>query len=466
MPGIDDYRARAGEQLSGELPAVDLICGATVTPEPIEWLWFEWLAAGKLEILAGPPGTGKTTIAAALCATLSSGGRWPDGTRAEAGNALIWSGEDDPKDTLAPRLLACGADMRRIYFVGDVRDGDEELAFDPARHMDALTRAATKIGGVKLLIVDPIVSAIAGDSHKNAEVRRGLQPLVTLAAKLNCAVLGISHFTKGTSGRDPVERFNGSIAFGALARVTFVGVKMPAHDQGGGSRLFCRAKSNIGPDSGGFRYDLEQVELEHHAGVFASRLVWGEAVDGTARELLVRAEALPPEEDNGDDEPEAPECAIWLRDFLASGPKTAKEVFAAGRDDGYSKDQIKRAKARLGVTSGKHAFNGPWAWAMPEGSFNNPADDSDEGSASYQGQNGVRPSHPSLKPTAGEASSERTLRDLDATPLPSTEATGDAASSVSGLRRERRERFSQDVRKIVPFAPKPGAPFADEGVIE
>ncbi|GAB6047020.1 hypothetical protein JCM19379_08430 [Methyloparacoccus murrellii] len=70
-----------------------------------------------------------------------------DGTRAEAGNALIWSGEDDPRDTLAPRLLACGADMRRLYFVGDVRDGDEELTFDPARHMDALTRAAARIGG-------------------------------------------------------------------------------------------------------------------------------------------------------------------------------------------------------------------------------------------------------------------------------------------------------------------------------
>ena len=262
MPSIDDYRARVDAQQAGELPAVDLICGASIKPEPIDWLWVDWLACGKFHVLAGPPGTGKTTIAAALAATLTCGGRWPDGTRAENGNVLVWSGEDDPTDTLVPRLLASGADVSRVYFVGDVRDGDEGMAFDPAKHMEALAHAAVKIGGVKLLIVDPIVSAIAGDSHKNAEVRRGLQPLVTLAAKLNCAVLGISHFTKGTSGRDPVERVNGSIAFGALARVVFAAAKMADDDQDGGGRLFCRSKSNIGPDSGGFRYDLEQVELD------------------------------------------------------------------------------------------------------------------------------------------------------------------------------------------------------------
>lgn len=366
---LSDFRAKADERLADELPEVTLVCGSTIRPAPIDWLWEGWLARGKFHVLAGPPGTGKTTIAAALAATLTSGGRWPDGNRSEAGNALIWSGEDDPTDTLVPRLLASGADLGRIYFVGDVADGDDELTFDPAHHMDALTRAAAKIGGVKLLVVDPIVSAVAGDSHKNAEVRRGLQPLVALAAKLNCAVLGISHFTKGTSGRDPVERVNGSIAFGALARVVFAAAKMPDDDRDGGGRLFCRSKSNIGADSGGFRYDLEQVELDAHPGVFASRLLWGKAEHGSARELLNRAEAVPASQDDDDD---ALTQVGWLRDFLTYGAKPAEECKAEGRAAGYSEKQVRTAREKLKIKPHRQGYGsaGMWMWSLPEGTFN------------------------------------------------------------------------------------------------
>ena len=79
----------------------------------VNWLWRNWLARGKLHLLAGAPGQGKTTIALAFAATVTSGGRWPDGASCKAGNVLIYSGEDDPSDTLAPRLLASGADMCR-----------------------------------------------------------------------------------------------------------------------------------------------------------------------------------------------------------------------------------------------------------------------------------------------------------------------------------------------------------------
>jgi len=114
------------------------------------------------------------------------------------------------------------------------------------------------------------VSAIPGDSHKNAEVRRGLQPLVNLASAPNCAALGISHFNKGSQGKDPTERITGSIAFGALARVVFAAAKTPG-DHKDGNRSFCRTKSNIGPDDGGFRYDLEQRELPEGGFIWSSQ---------------------------------------------------------------------------------------------------------------------------------------------------------------------------------------------------
>jgi hypothetical protein len=176
---------------------------------------------------------------------------------------LIWSGEDDPRDTLVPRLLACGADLSRIHFVGSVTEDEGIRPFDPARDAALLRAEATTMDPPPALLnVDPIVSAVTGDSHKNAEVRRGLQPLVELAMVVRCVVLGVSHFTKGTMGRDPVERVTGSLAFAALARVVLATAKLSAGESGG--RVLARAKNNLGPDAGGFSYELEPLELAAH----------------------------------------------------------------------------------------------------------------------------------------------------------------------------------------------------------
>jgi len=120
-------------KLSATADGVILTCASTLKPEPVKWLWREWLAQGKLHILAGAPGQGKTTISLAFMATVTTGGRWPDGTRCPVGNVLMWSGEDDPADTLLPRLLAMGADVARVFFVTGSRIDNEVLPFDPGR---------------------------------------------------------------------------------------------------------------------------------------------------------------------------------------------------------------------------------------------------------------------------------------------------------------------------------------------
>ncbi len=310
-----------------------------------------------MHVLGGAPGTGKTTIALSLAATVTTGVLWPDGSQSQIGNVVIWSGEDDPVDTLIPRLYLSGADLSRIYFIRDVRDGNDWRSFDPARDMEPLLHKLAEIGDVRLLIVDPIVSAIVGDSHKNAEVRRGLQPLADLAASLRCAIVGITHFSKGTSGRDPVERLTGSLAFGALARIVLVAAKHQEEDQSGhAKRLFLRAKSNIGPDGSGFEYDLHQAELTEHPGIFTSSVRWGEAVDGAARELLAKADTS--------DDPEEKDALIdaqrFLRDLLADGPVPAKQIEADIRGAGYSPRTINRAKKLLRIDSYKAGTK--WYW--------------------------------------------------------------------------------------------------------
>ena len=278
MTRIPDFRridaARAAltqeierRQQTSQDDGVVLVQGTSIQPASVSWLWQYWLALGKLHILAGQPGQGKTTIALACASVVSSGGSWPDGSRCASGNVLIWSGEDDPADTLVPRLLAMGSDLSRVHFVDGTRIEGKKQPFDPARDLAALTTKAESIGDVRLLIVDPVVSAVAGDSHRNTEVRRELQPVVDLGVALDCAVLGISHFSKGSSGREPVERVTGSVAFGAVARVVMCAAKVKGED-GDDRRILARAKSNIGPDQGAFEYSIEQLELQSHPGSF------------------------------------------------------------------------------------------------------------------------------------------------------------------------------------------------------
>jgi putative DNA primase/helicase len=288
---------------------------------------------------------------------MTTSGRWPDGSQAPEGNVLIWSGEDDPKDTLIPRLMACGADRSRVHIISGVVDDEGSRPFDPATDAILLHEAAKEVGDIRLLIVDPIVSAVAGDSHKNAEVRRALQPLVDLGQSLRAAVVGITHLTKGTAGKDPVDRVTGSLAFGALARIVLVTAKLQDDDK----RLLVRAKSNIGPDSGGFEYYLDQVDVPGVEGVINTRVTWGAAVEGTSRELLGQAEAISdPEEHSA-----LGEAKEFLLEELKAGPVPVKKIYAEARDAGHSEKTLNRAKKELGIKAAKAGFSGGWAWNIP-----------------------------------------------------------------------------------------------------
>lgn len=343
-----------------EEPMAGLVCAAAITPEPINWLWGGWLAAGKLHILAGAPGTGKTTVALAFAATISGGGRWPDGTRADEGHVLIWSSEDDAKDTLVPRLTAMGAHLNRVHFIQTANDGDRTRSFDPATDIGQLCTAIRQLGiSPKLLIVDPIVSAVAGDSHKGSETRRSLQPLVDLGGAEGCAVLGISHFSKGTAGRDVVERVTGSLAFGALARLVYAAAKIP--DEQGGSRFIARAKSNIGPDGGGFRYELQQQALPGHSDISASTLIWGEAIEGNARDILAQAEVT----EDMDTKSQTDEAMDWLHDLLMQGPVKATDAIKKAKAAGITEKSARSARQRLGIRTRKQSYAGGWVWALP-----------------------------------------------------------------------------------------------------
>jgi len=359
---VDAAAKRAGfaiADVSGTPAMADgvvLTNGADLAPQPVSWLWRYWLALGKLHILAGAPGQGKTTIAIDMAATVTSGGRWPDGSGCDAGHVLIWSGEDDPADTLLPRLIAAGANKSRVHFVSGTRTDGELRPFDPATDMAQLAELASRIRDVRLIIVDPVVSAVTGDSHKNTEVRRALQPLVDLASTIGAALVGISHLSKGGQGQDPASRVVGSIAFTAVARVVLVAAKVK-NQEGQDRRILARGKSNIGPDDGGFEYAIAQVEAL--PGIQASRIAWGTPVEGSARELLTDSET-----DSEADNAQAA-ATSFLLEVLKGDTVPVKSIEAEAEEAGLAWRTIRRASDALGVRKRRGAEN-RWYWSLAD----------------------------------------------------------------------------------------------------
>ena len=338
---------------------VNTVSAASIKPVAIRWLWPGWLAKGKLHILAGAGGTGKTTLLLSLIATITTGGRWPDGSRcSEPGNALIWSSEDDLSDTLVPRLTAAGADMSRVHFIKcRVNAQGETDPFDPANDIALLRATASEIGGVSLLMLDPIVSAVKGDMHKANDVRRALQGVVDFAEQNLCAVVGISHFAKGGAGSSPADRVIGSQAFSALARTVLVAAKEERSDM----RVLARAKSNIGTDEGGVSYTIEPCDIED--GIETTRVRWGDVIEGSARDILGDAEACDEERLDDSDNP-----AEALRRILSAGPLTGKEAKNLMVANGYTQKQIRNARENLSITTTRAGFGADTVvtWSLPQ----------------------------------------------------------------------------------------------------
>jgi putative DNA primase/helicase len=332
---------------------------------PTHWLWHEWLACGSLQVFAGPAGLGKTTIALSLAATLTRGGLWPDGSRCvRPGSVIFWSGEDAVEKTLLPRFVAMGGDPAKIYFVDGVADQENPREFDPSRDIPLLIDKANEVGDIRLLVIDPVSMCIAGDSNKNAEVRRGLAPLKTFAERHGAATLGISHFSKGTEGKDPLTRVTGSIAFGAAPRLVLSAVtetkKSDEPVDADPRHLFVRTKSNLGPSGDGFRYTVEQIALD--ATINASRIVWGEYLKGGARELLAEAEQV---DEDRDERSERDDATDFLREVLAAEPVTYKQLSRDAREAGHSERTLRRAAMELKVVKRKQGLRDGWTWALP-----------------------------------------------------------------------------------------------------
>jgi putative DNA primase/helicase len=346
-----------------------LIKASEITPVPISWVWAGWLARGKLHIIAGVPETGKTTCALSFAAIISAGQRWPDGVQAKLGNVLIWSNEDEDDDTIVPRLMQMGADLDRIFIVKGHADANgKRRPFNPSTDMGSLReKAATIEGGVDLLILDPVVAAVpvTKNTNGNSETRAGLQPVKDFAEAIRAACIGITHFSKGTSGKDPLERVTGSLVYGALPRLVMMTSKNAVDGPDEPPKILVRAKSNIGESGGGFGYEIVAAPLYENPEIIATRIVWREEpLEGDARELLADAEG----EDPNGKVSKVDQAKLFLKRALDHRERRQTEIESEAKSEGISTDALKRA-SREGVKKRRDGILGVWFWRKQEEHF-------------------------------------------------------------------------------------------------
>ena len=338
--------------------------------KPISWLWPHRIARGKLTVIAGNPGLGKSQLTANLAAIISSGKSWPDTQdRVPIGSVVFLSAEDDPADTIKPRLMAAGADTKKIHVLEAIyakndTGKESERTFDLGQDIERLSMTLDKLNDVSLVIIDPITAYLGNvDSHNNADIRGILAPLSAMAAKHNAAILLITHLNKST-GQDVMARVIGSIGLIAAARAGYAVIKESKMPE---IRYFIPIKNNVGNDQNGFSFVIEEVAVE--GDILTSRIVWQ---DG-----LIDAQSIltPPIESK----PTATNAAAeWLAALLTGKVMLASDIYAEGEGAGFSKSCIQRAAVRIGVIKTKAGFkNGPWEWslAVPRGAAKAHEDD-------------------------------------------------------------------------------------------
>ena len=188
-----------------------------VQSQEIEWLWYPFIPYGKLTIIQGDPGDGKTTMVLNLAAKLSKGEALDENMKVtEPVNVIYQTAEDGLADTVKPRLELAGADCERIIVIDE---SDKSLSMVDERLEEAIVRT-----GARLLILDPIQAYLGGgmDMNRANEARDMTKKLGALAEKTKCAIILIGHMNKA-SGNKAAYRGMGSIDFFAVARSVSTG---------------------------------------------------------------------------------------------------------------------------------------------------------------------------------------------------------------------------------------------------
>lgn len=328
-----------------------------VQPERVSWLWPGRIPLGKLTILDGDPGNGKSTLTLDIAARVSLGTEMPDGTHSyvdgPAGVVLL-SAEDGLGDTIRPRLDAANADVSMITAItGTVSDDGSEDGFTLPQDLPHLCEAIISTGA-RLVIIDPIMAFLDGDtnSFRDQDVRRALAPLASIAEDTRAAILVVRHLNKAGAG-NPLYRGGGSIAFIGAARSGLLVAVDPDDSE---RRIMAVTKSNLAAPVPSLAYRLQPTSDG------SVQIAWEGSTGHTATQLLSG-----PRDD--EERTARDEAKSLLKELLEYGPVAARVIWKEMEGADISKETVKRAKRDLGIVTervGGVGGSGYWQWKRPD----------------------------------------------------------------------------------------------------
>jgi hypothetical protein len=331
-----------------------------IEAKPVAWLWPGRFALGKITLLTGEGGVGKSMLTCDMAARISKGTAFPDGASCQIGDSFFIGSEDGAEDTVRPRLDAAGANVDRVHLIRGPKPEGEEYAspIDLSRHIGKLDTLLGNYPEAKLVVVDPIMDFLgaATNSDRATDVRRVLSPLRSLAERHQVAIVAMNHLNKAGKGSK-----NRSLGSGAFVQVARIELRVCEDPEDADRRLLLPVKNNLAA-APGLAY---RIQSGSNGSGFA---VWEE---GTVEISINEVE----NEGGSEDRSAIEEAVEWIRGFLSEGAVKAAEAKKQAFKDGIADRTLNRAKKKLGVKTEQRER--VWWWQLSEQSSSSEAPSSD-----------------------------------------------------------------------------------------
>lgn len=319
------------EILNYELKLINM---EDVKCENVEWLWYPFIPYGKITIIQGDPGEGKTTLVLQIIAKLTKGDAIINGESKEPINIIYQTAEDGLSDTIKPRLVAANADCSKVLVIDDRET--------PLTMLDMRLEKAIAETGARLVVLDPIQGFLGADvdMHRANEIRPVMKHIAEIAEKYRCAVILVGHMNKNSNGKSSYRGL-GSIDFQAAARSVLIVGRVKGEPE---IRVVCHVKSSLAPEGKSIAFKLDK-----EAG-----FQWIGEYDVSVDDLLAA-------DNRGQKLKEAKE---FLKEILKSGSMAQKEISEEAENHGIKNKTLWNAKSDLKIESIK--IGNQWFWMLPK----------------------------------------------------------------------------------------------------